>query len=305
VEKRYVAKSGAIVPVNLTATVVRDQRGRVLYGLHIVEDIAERKRAEQSLQTYAQDLAKANRELRAASELKDHFLAVTNHELRTPLTSILGFASMLGEGWDRLPDEDRREFVWRIHGQSERLARLIDDLLTLSSAQAGALEMASTEVPVDAAIHDAIHAMGPGRQGVRVRCRPGLRVTGDPEGLFRILSNFLSNAFTHGAPPVTVDVRERGKWVEIRVSDQGPGVPADFVGRLFEKFAQADRTASRSHGGTGLGLAIVRELAHAQGGEAWYEQGPMGGSTFCITLPRAATDAAGGVTLPSFSRNAS
>jgi PAS domain S-box-containing protein len=287
VEKRYLAKDGSIVPGNLTATVVRDARGDVLHGLHIIEDITQRKQAEHSLREYARELAEANRELRAAGELKDHFLAVTNHELRTPLTSILGFASMLREGWEGLEDPDRRDFVDRIHRQAARLAALIEDLLTMSSAKAGALDLTIEPVEVGPAIREAVHSMGPGDQEVRVSCAPGLWVMADADRLYRILCNYLSNGFRHGAPPVSVEARREADWVEIRVTDAGPGVPPEFVGRLFDKFAQAEPNASLSLGGTGLGLAIVRELAQAQGGTAWYEEAEPRGSTFCVRLPSA------------------
>jgi PAS domain S-box-containing protein len=284
VEKRYLAKDGSVVPVSLTGTVVRDARGDVLYGLHIIEDITDRKRSEEVLHTYAEELAEANRELRAAGELKDHFLAVTNHELRTPLTSILGFASMLWDGWDNLTDTDRRDFAGRIQRQAGRLGALIEDLLTLSSARAGALQLSIEEVDVAGTIRDAIHSVGPGRE-VLVRCAPSLRVSGDPEGLFRIVSNYLANAFRHGATPVSVEAWQAGAWVQIQVKDAGPGVPTEFVPRLFDKFSQADGGAAKPAGGTGLGLAIVRELANAQGGSAWYEAGELKGSTFCLRLP--------------------
>jgi two-component system sensor histidine kinase/response regulator len=273
IEKRYLGKDGTVVFGNLTATVVRDARGEILYGLHIVEDITDRKRADDALRAYARELAKANRELRLGNELKDHFLAVTNHELRTPLTSIVGFAAMLQDRWEGLEESDRRDFIGRIHRQAHRLAELIDDLLTLSSAEAGALELSLEPVDLGAVVREAIRCAAPVQSDVWVDCPEHLLVMADGARLFQILSNYLSNAFRHGAPPVRISAHPVGPSVEIRVSDAGAGVPPDFVRRLFDKFAQADRGTVRTGGGTGLGLAIVRELAQAQGGNGLVRAG--------------------------------
>jgi PAS domain S-box-containing protein len=246
------------------------------------QELQERRRAEKELARYAAELRQANMDLRAADEMKSHFVAVASHELRTPLTAVLGFASTLLNHWERIADEEKREHIELIEGQARRLSRLADDLLTMSKIEAGALELRTEAVEVAGALRGAASAFGD--HDVQVRVEEGLTALADPDHLEQIVMNYLSNAVKYGAPPVVIDARRRHRWAEIVVADHGEGVPEDFVPRLFGKFAQAARV--RSGSGTGLGLSIVRGLARAQGGDAWYEPGSPG-SRFCVRLPLA------------------
>lgn len=239
------------------------------------------------VQRTADRLRVAIEELREADELKDDFLAMTNHELRTPLTTILGYATFLEHRWDDLPEERKRQSVDWIAHEGRRLLLLVEDLLTLSSAQAGALDVQLTDVDLATVVADAIAENGEAAAAVTVACEPGLRVVADAHRLEQILTNFLSNALKYGEPPVAITARTAGDVVEICVSDQGSGVPEDFVPFLFDKFSQASRGPSRTAGGTGLGLAIVDRLAGAQNGKVWYEPGTPKGSRFCLRLPKA------------------
>ena len=239
------------------------------------------------VQRTADRLRVAIEELREADELKDDFLAMTNHELRTPLTTILGYATILEHRWDELPEDRKRQSVDWIAHEGRRLLLLVEDLLTLSSAQAGALDVTLSDVALEPIIAEAIVENGEAAAGVSVSCEPGLRVVADAHRLEQILTNFLSNALKYGEPPVAVSAASAAAHVEICVSDQGSGVPEDFVPHLFDKFSQASRGPSRTAGGTGLGLAIVHRLAEAQNAKVWYEPGTPQGSRFCLRLPKA------------------
>lgn len=245
------------------------------------EELRERRRAEKELERYADELKRANEELRAADELKDHFVAVTSHELRTPLTSVLGFARILLNHWDRMPDEEKRDQIRLIEDQSVRLNRLVEELLTLSKIQAGALEVRASAVKVRGVVEEVVASFSDREERVDIEVPRRLRVRADRDYLHQILTNYLANAFKYGKPPIRIEARESDGAVEILVRDRGKGVPRDFVPRLFERFAQAE-TAS---GGTGLGLSIVRGLARAQSGEAWYQPDPGGGACFGVRLP--------------------
>jgi len=234
----------------------------------------------------ADQLRHAIEELREADEVKDDFLAMTNHELRTPLTTILGYATLLGHRWDELPDERKRESVDWIAHEGRRLLMLVEDLLTFSSAQAGALDVRLTQVELEAVIAEAIAENGESAADVKVECEAGLRVVAEAQTLGQILSNFVSNALKYGAPPVQITADAADGHVVVCVSDEGAGVPVDFVPHLFEKFSQASRGPSRTSGGTGLGLAIVHRLAAAQNAEVWYEPGTPG-ARFCVKLIQA------------------
>ena len=243
-------------------------------------------RERDEVQRSADRLRVAIAELRAADEVKDDFLAMTNHELRTPLTTILGYATLLVHRWDELPEERKRESAEWIAHEGKRLLLLVEDLLTLSSAQAGALDVQLRNIEVYPVIADAIAENGEAAVDVGLECEPGLRALADPHRLAQVLTNFISNALKYGQPPVRVTGRAVDDEVEICVSDEGAGVPDDFVPLLFEKFSQASRGPSRTAGGTGLGLAIVHRLVQAQSGRVWYEPGEPKGSRFCLRLPK-------------------
>jgi PAS domain S-box-containing protein len=246
------------------------------------QELRERRRAEKELERFASELQQANEDLRAADEMKSHFVAVASHELRTPLTAVLGFATTLMNHWDRIPDEDKREHIGLIEGQARRLSRLADDLLTMSKIEAGALEVRPEPVDVDEALRQVLSAFTD--QDIEVVTGDGLRAMADPDHLEQIVINYVTNALKYGRPPIRLEARSSHRWVEVSVTDSGDGVPEDFVPRLFEKFAQHGRI--RSGSGTGLGLSIVRGLARAQGGDAWYEPAEQG-SRFCVRLPAA------------------
>lgn len=245
------------------------------------DELRERRRAEKELERYADELKRANEDLRSANELKDHFVAVTSHELRTPLTSVLGFAKILLGQWGRIPDEEKRDHIRTIEEQARRLSKIVEELLTLSRIQAGALEVHSRTLRARDMVHKVISSFAGEAADVEVKVSRWHRVRSDPGHFQQILTNYVANALRYGRPPVRIESRAANGSVEIIVRDRGPGVPKEFVPRLFERFARAEA----GDGGTGLGLSIVRGLARAQGGDAWYEPDPSGGASFGVRLP--------------------
>ena len=207
------------------------------------------------------------------------FIAVASHELRTPIAGIVGAAETLDGRWDRLSECDRRQLVGLLVRQSRRLSHLVDELLELSRLEAGAVAVAVRPVNVASEAVAAIEEAGVG--DVEVSVSPGPTVIADANHLRRILVNLLVNADRHGARPIVVEAVAAGGWVEVRVIDAGPGVPGDFVPRLFDRFTRAEAAPS----GAGLGLAIVESLARLDGGEVFYRPGPKGGSMFGVRLP--------------------
>jgi signal transduction histidine kinase len=135
-------------------------------------------------------------------------------------------------------------------------------------------------------IAECIEDFGEQAAKIGISCPPGLRISADRDHLQQILVNFVGNAFKYGEPPISIEAREAGDWIELVVCDQGEGVPESFVPKLFDKFAQAQTGSTRNAKGTGLGLSIVRGLARAQHGEAWYEPNRPHGSCFGLRLPR-------------------
>jgi two-component system, OmpR family, sensor histidine kinase MtrB len=210
---------------------------------------------------------------------EEPFIAVASHELRTPIAGIVGAAETLDSRWDRLSECDRRQLVSMLVRQSRRLSRLVDELLELSRLEAGAVAVAARSLDLAAEAVAAAEEAGVG--DVDVSVTPGATVMADSNHLRRILVNLLVNADRHGARPIVVEAVPVGGWVEVRVSDAGPGVPGDFVPRLFDRFTRAEAAPS----GAGLGLAIVEGLARLDGGEVFYRPGPQGGSVFGVRLP--------------------
>ena len=251
---------------------------------------------EEHAQSIAQertaDLREANEALRDALRVKDDFVAVVSHELRTPLTVIRGFAMTLRQRGTELSPADRARALERIEAQSERLDRLVGELLVAARLQAGGEPVQREVVSVREVVLQQVEASRSPQQ-VEVDVPPDLHVLVDPGHLARIIDNLLTNAGKYGLPPVVVSAERSGARVELGVRDHGEGVPGPLHERVFERFAQAEHDTRRTTSGVGLGLAIVRELAELNG--AWIRvEDAHPGARFVLSLVAAAEDAVAG-----------
>ncbi len=226
-----------------------------------MRDVTDRKRVEQSLRD---------------------FVSTASHEFRTPLFAIQGFAETLELQWESLEDEDRRQYVETIHRQAQRLARLTDDLLTVTRLDGEALAATLRPTLCAVVVRRALEVVD---LDVEVVVDEELRVLVDPDHLEDALVNLLTNADKYGKPPFQVHGVADGSSGLLRVVDHGTGVPSEFRARMFERFSR-ERRAARDNPGTGLGLAIVQGLMRRSGGELSYEATPGGGATFVLRLPR-------------------
>lgn len=243
--------------------------------LNVLDDFdAERKIAE-----------KSNADLTVVNESMRNFIGIASHDLRSPLASILGFASVLAEKWTSYSEEDREDSVAAIFRQSQKLSSLVDDLFTLSSIESGGLKANPEPIRLGLAIDNCLDFGDLDRKNISVSCPDELFVLVDPNHLGRILDNYIQNAFKYGAPPVHVEAVLLNNAIQIRVMDNGPGVPPEFVCRLFSKFARAQTSETKSTKGAGLGLSIARGLAEVNGGSTSYEQNSPNGSCFVVSLP--------------------
>lgn len=234
-------------------------------------------------------------EREALDVLKDQFVSTVSHELRTPLTSINGSLKLLNSGAaGELPAKARTMLDVALRN-SEQLQRLISDLLDFNKTVAGQMPIHTETIEVNSAIEDACGGNEAMARHYRLRlsnkrCESRL-VMADPLRLRQILDNFISNAIKfsplEGSVEILSDVTAPG-WVRITVADQGKGVPANFLPRLFQRFAQAESVSTRARAGTGLGLAITRELATLMGGKVGYYYD--NGAHFWVELPAADTD---------------
>jgi signal transduction histidine kinase len=259
-----------------------DSLGRTL--IHAVQ----RSRQLAELQRHLVESTNTGDRLAATNAAIREFLAMVVHEIRTPITVISGYATLLRDAPDTFTPAEQAESLSTILLQTERLRRLTDTLLTHEGLEAGAVHAEPQEVCIVEAIDSALAAAGPAAVDFKVHCDPGLTARVDPTHLQQALVNYATNALNYGGPPytVTADREDDPAAVVIRVIDEGDGVPVEFVPRLFSRFSRSEAARTRKGvRGTGLGLSIVAGLAHANGGDAWYEPGDPRGARFCLRLP--------------------
>jgi two-component system phosphate regulon sensor histidine kinase PhoR len=271
-DKRYVHSSGRTVWVELSVSLVRDDDGEPHHYVAQVNDIGDRKRADQ---------------------LKDEFIATVSHELRSPLTSIQGYVELLAEDEER--SELDRRWLGIVDRNAHRLRRLVDDLLFMAQAKAQTLTVQRTDVDLAELVRKAVEGAAPGatEHGVEL----AVSVDGaivvpntDADRIGQAVDNLISNALKYTEPGGGVDVRveARGDRAAISVADTGIGMSPDDVERLFERFFRASTAIDSAIPGVGLGLSIVKVIVDLHGGEVTVDSRKGVGTTFEILLPASA-----------------
>jgi two-component system OmpR family sensor kinase len=232
--------------------------------------------------------------LRAARQMQVDFVANVSHELRTPLTSIKGLVETLRDGAVDDP-QVRDRFLETVEDETDRLIRLVNDLLILSRADSEALNLQRQPVDIPQLAQATVERMVPQAEarGMGLRLEAEARVPlalADPDRVDQVLVNLLDNAIKYSRPgstaTVRVDSRQRQE-VRVQVHDQGIGIQAGELVRIGERFYRADRARSRAEGGSGLGLAIAKALVQAHGGRLWLESEEGQGTLVSFTLPAA------------------
>lgn len=262
-------KDGYDFPVEIALQYLKGDDGAIL--LSIVRDITERKKVER---------------------LKNEFVSTVSHELRTPLTSIRGSLGLINGGVAGPLPEQAQKLVSIAYNNSERLVRLINDILNIEKIESGKHDFTPTSVSVNALVEQAIEAnTGYAAQfNVTILFQAGPRdftVFVDHDRMLQVLANLLSNAikFSLEGGQVIVRTAPQGRGVRITVCDNGVGIPDEFRDRIFHKFAQADSSDTRSKGGTGLGLSIAKAIVERSGGRISFESEPGVRTQFHVDLP--------------------
>jgi PAS domain S-box-containing protein len=261
-------KDGTEFPVEVGLNPIH--AGTDLLVLGVIVDITERKRLER---------------------LKDEFVSTVSHELRTPLTSIAGSLGLLMGNAAGDMSDSVRHLLGIAHTNSQRLVRLINDILDTEKMESGQVVFNFKRIEVRSLVEQAIEANHGFAEGYGVRIRldmaPACEVRADPDRLAQVITNLLSNAikFSPSDDEVVITIEQRSDIVRLSVRDHGPGISVDFKSRIFEKFAQADATNVRQKGGTGLGLSIVKQIVDRLGGEVGFTDAPGGGTIFHVELP--------------------
>ncbi|MDB5600166.1 MAG: sensor hybrid histidine kinase [Xanthobacteraceae bacterium] len=262
-------KDGCEFPVEVGLNPIHT--GDDLMVLSVIVDISERKRIER---------------------LKDEFVSTVSHELRTPLTSISGALGLLTGQLSGKLSESASRLLTIANKNSQRLVRLINDILDIEKLESGRAIFNLSQVYILSLVEQAIEENRGFAEShsVSVRLNPASadgKVNVDPDRLSQVITNLLSNAikFSPKTEDVLVAVEKDGEMFRISVRDHGSGVPDKFKSHIFEKFAQAEATDARQKGGTGLGLSIVKQIVTWFGGKVGFADAPGGGTIFNVDLP--------------------
>jgi PAS domain S-box-containing protein len=284
---RFTAADGSEVWAEVSASAFVDDGSQMLV-VH-VQDVTAARRLRQ-------ELAERNEQLEQADRLKDELISIVSHDLRTPLTSIMGYLELALEESDDGTADDRRDFLLVAQRNSERLHRLVEDLLFVSRVKSGRAGLDLEQADVGRIARDAVENALPTASTAGIvlasECERDVVASVDPHRVSEAIENLLSNALKFTPPGGRVDVRVTGdaETVTIRVSDTGVGVAEDDLDHLFDRFF---RTASAEGvPGAGLGLSIVKAIVEAHGGEIAVDTAEGEGTTFRVYLPLAPVAAA-------------
>ena len=225
--------------------------------------------------------------LRELARLKTEFLSTASHELRTPLSLIHGYAELLMHRAAQLAPEQVAAMAGEIHGGSRTMVRLVDDLLDFSRLEQGRLRLRRRRVVVSETLGWLIDAFRRQPGGERIVAELAAEEAFvDPERLSQVVGNLLANALRYAPEgPILVRAARRNGWLEVDVSDRGPGIPPDEQGRIWDEFYRGSAALDSQERGNGLGLAVVKHLVELHGGRVGLSSGPGQGTTFRLTVP--------------------
>lgn len=308
-EELLAGAVGAASARVMIGSIVKGEPLSVSEVMTILDESSQAIRYSRQLERQSRELETAYRELRAANErlqeldrLKDEFVATVSHELRTPLTSIRAFSEILLSNAD-MPIAKQQEFLGIVVKESERLTRLINQVLDVAKMDAGHIEWNIAPLDLRDVVADAVNATSQlcRDRGARlevVPCEQSLTLNGDTDRLTQVLINLLSNAAKF--------CPDQGGWIALRlyrndsharieVEDNGPGIPPEHIDDVFERFHQISDQQAGKPKGTGLGLPISKRIIEHHGGRIWVESEPGRGARFIVELPLSAPCAAASV----------
>lgn len=252
----------------------------------------ERNLNEESLKTYASQLAEANYQLESLDRMKDEFLANLSHELRTPLNVIKGFGGLISEERFGMLDERQRKAMDAVMRNTALLIELVESLLYITSVQADKIRYTFVQVSVESILEKAISLMTSNIDKKRITLKKDIKsplpyIKGDKIYLEKVFIHLLSNAikFTPAGGTISVFMDRKQDTLHIAIKDTGIGVPADQIPYMFHKFRQLDGSLTRRYGGVGIGLYICKHVVNAHKGKIWMESEEGVGTDVHMTLP--------------------
>ncbi|HZA60851.1 MAG TPA: PAS domain-containing protein [Actinomycetota bacterium] len=289
-EYRLRHRGGEYRWVRDEARLVPSSDGSVGSWQGIFYDITDRRAAEEGLRRSFEHERDVADRLRNIDEMKNAFLAAVSHELRTPLSSVLGYALTLERPDLDVSDEERLDMTHRLAVNARKLERLLTDLLDLDRLARGVLEPRRSPTHMGELVDRILGETDLRGRHVETNVAP-LTAEIDAPKVERIVENLVANAIKHTSADtrVSLEVRRRDDGIEIRVEDDGRGIPDELKGLMFEPFRQGP--GDRAHvAGTGIGLSLVARFAELHGGRAWVQDRDGGGASFRVTLPCATAD---------------
>ena len=291
-EKEYLRPSGERIPVEVRGWVRRNGEGEVIGLWAIVRDITERRRAQRELQQLNGELEERIRKrtalLQAANAELDAFSYSVSHDLRAPLRSIDGFSQAVLEDCGDQLNLEGKGYLERVRAGTARMGRLIDDLMALSRAGRGQLDLQTLDLTAMAlSVLEELAQAGPPRS-LELRVEAGLTAGGDPGLVHSVLMNLLGNAWKYSAkiPAARIELYAAplpDGSPAFCVRDNGAGFDMAHAGQLFQPFQRLH--ASDDFAGSGIGLAIVKRIIHRHGGQVWAQGAAGGGASFFFSLP--------------------
>jgi two-component system phosphate regulon sensor histidine kinase PhoR len=278
---------------NIALELDLDKTGEKTIEVNVVSILPSNKRMDEESEGIRGAIAVFHdiTRLKQLEKIRQDFVANVSHELRTPLTTIKGYAETLLEG--ALKEDQAFQFVQVIKRHTDRLTKIVEDLLMLSRIETKEFQLKMEAIPLRDIIDDVFEFVKEPAEKKEISLSrneipSSLAVQADRDYLEQILINLLDNAikYTPEGGRVTVSAIEKdSKEIQFSVEDDGIGIPKEDLSRIFERFYRVDKGRSKEMGGTGLGLSIVKHLVQVHGGRVWVESQPGKGSTFYFTLP--------------------
>lgn len=248
-------------------TILFEDQGET-FGYSLLEDITTRKQLERH---------------------KDEFISTISHELKTPMTALKAQCQIMVRHLRKYEDGHADKMMSGIDKQTNRLTRFINNLVLVSKIESSKLQPDIRNYNLDelvAEVRDEIALSAPQRT-ICIEAEQALPIKGDPDKIYQVVYNLLTNALKFSAPGTTVDINVKRKqdWAVVCIQDHGQGIPKENIDKIFERFYKVDTVSSSVEAGVGLGLFISSEIIHHQNGHLWVNSKPGKGSTFCFKLP--------------------
>lgn len=265
-----IRKDGAEIPVEDSAVPLKNKNGETIGCVVVFRDVTQ---------------------AREVSKMKSEFVSLASHQLRTPLTAIKLFTEMLSEkDTDRLTEE-QKEYIQTINKSTDRMTKLVNELLNVSRLESGKLKIEPNPVNLQKFIEEIVHdnkaiAKEYGSKINIIAPSKAIIALIDPTLMRQVLHNLIVNAIHYSGDEISIQLKERPEDYEISIKDKGIGIPENIQERIFEKFFRADNAQKITSSGSGLGLYLVKMIMDVSGGKIWFRSKIGQGTTFFITIPK-------------------